>query len=68
MFFELNEEQTMMQKMVREFAEKRVAPEVSKRDEEHFFDRVIKDEMGEMGLNGICFPEKYGGADSDFLR
>ncbi len=67
MFFELNEEQTMMQKMVREFAEKRVAPEVSKRDEEHFFDRAIADEMGEMGLNGICFPEKYGGADGDFL-
>ena len=67
MFFELNEEQTMMQKMVREFAEKRVAPEVSKRDEEHFFDRTIADEMGEMGLNGLCFPEKYGGADSDYL-
>ncbi len=67
MFFHLTEEQKMMQKMVREFAEKRVAPEVLKRDEECFFDRSIADEMGEMGLNGLCFPEKYGGADSDYI-
>ena len=67
MFFQLTEEQKMMQKMVREFAEKRVAPEVAKRDEECFFDRSIMDEIGEMGLNGLCFPEKYGGADSDYL-
>lgn len=67
MFFQLTEEQTMMQKMVREFAEKRVAAEVAKRDEECLFDRELVDEMGEMGLNGLCFPEKYGGADSDYL-
>ena len=67
MFFQLTEEQKMMQKMVREFAEKRVAPEVAKRDEECLFDRSIMDEIGEMGLNGLCFPEKYGGADSDYL-
>lgn len=67
MFFQLTEDQKMMQKMVREFAEKRVAPEVAKRDEECLFDRSIMDEIGEMGLNGLCFPEKYGGADSDYL-
>lgn len=67
MFFQLNEEQKMMQKMVREFAEKEVAPGVMKRDEECLFDRSLADAMGEMGLNGICFPEKYGGAGSDYL-
>ncbi|KYZ74759.1 acyl-CoA dehydrogenase [Anaerosporomusa subterranea] len=67
MQFQLTEDQKMLQKMVREFAEKRVAPEVAKRDEECLFDRSIIDEMGELGLNGLCFPEKYGGADSDYL-
>jgi len=67
MFFQLSEEQTMMQKMVREFAEKKVAPEVVERDENSLFDRSLADEMGEMGLNGLCFPEAYGGADSDYL-
>ena len=67
MFFQLTEDQKMMQKMVREFAEKRVAPEVAKRDEECLFDRSIMDEIGEMGLNGLCYPEKYGGADSDYI-
>lgn len=67
MQFELNEDQKMMRKMVREFAEKEVAPGVAKRDEESLFDRSIIDAMGEMGLNGICFPEAYGGADGDYL-
>lgn len=67
MFFQLNEEQKMMQKMVREFAEKKVAPGVLERDENSLFDRSLADEMGEMGLNGLCFPEAYGGADSDYL-
>ncbi|MDF2928870.1 MAG: Acyl-CoA dehydrogenase, short-chain specific [Anaerospora sp.] len=67
MFFQLTEEQKMMQKMVREFAEKEVAPGVAERDEQSIFDRSLADAMGEMGLNGICFPEKYGGADSDYL-
>jgi butyryl-CoA dehydrogenase len=67
MFFQLNEEQKMMQKMVREFAGKEVAPGVMKRDEDCLFDRSLADAMGEMGLNGICFPEKYGGAGSDYL-
>lgn len=67
MFFQLNDEQKMMQKMVREFAEKEVAPGVLKRDEECSFDRSLADSMGEIGLNGICFPEKYGGAGSDYL-
>lgn len=53
--------------MVREFAEKEVAPEVHERDEKHFFDREIVDAMGDMGFNGICFSEQYGGAGGDYL-
>ncbi len=67
MQFELTADQQMMRKMVREFAEKEVAPGVVKRDEESLFDRSLIDAMGDMGLNGICFPEQYGGADGDYL-
>lgn len=67
MIFKLTEDQLMIQKMAREFAEKEVAPGVAERDEKHYFDRKLADALGEAGLNGICFPEKYGGADGDYL-
>jgi len=67
MKFELTEDQKVMQKMVREFAEKEVAPGASERDEKEEFSREIADAMGEMGFSGICFPEEYGGAGSDVM-
>ncbi|MCM0757639.1 MULTISPECIES: acyl-CoA dehydrogenase [Sporomusa] len=67
MRFDFTEEQLMMQKMVREFAEKEVAPGAAERDEKEEFSRELYDAMGEMGLTGICFPEQYGGADGDYL-
>lgn len=67
MKFELNEEQKMMQKLVREFAEKDLAPGAAERDEEERFERPLFDAMGDMGLTGICFPEEYGGAGGDVL-
>lgn len=63
----MNEEQKMMQKMVREFAEKRIAPGAAQRDEEEKFDRGLYDGIVELGLNGSCFPEEYGGAGGDYL-
>jgi butyryl-CoA dehydrogenase len=67
MRFELNEEQKMMQKMVREFADKMIAPGAAQRDAEEKFDRGLYDAAVELGLNGICFPEEYGGAGGDHL-
>ncbi|MBP2663665.1 MAG: Acyl-CoA dehydrogenase, short-chain specific [Firmicutes bacterium] len=67
MQFQLNEEQIMMQKLVHDFAEKQVAPGAAERDAKEEFSREIADAMGEMGFTGICFPEKYGGAEADVL-
>lgn len=67
MFFQLNEEQRMIKKMVAEFAEKYVAQGVEERDEEELFDRELTDKMNALGLQGICFPEEYGGAGGDVL-
>lgn len=67
MEFQLSEEHEMMRKMVREFAEKEVAPTAAERDEKEEFDRSIFDKMAELGLTGIPWPEEEGGVGADFL-
>lgn len=67
MQFQLTEDQKMVQKLARDFAEKRLAPSVSERDHKEEFSRALADEMGEMGLTGICFPEEYGGSGGDVM-
>jgi glutaryl-CoA dehydrogenase (non-decarboxylating) len=68
MDFRLSREHQMLQKAVREFAIKQIAPNVDKWDAEHYFpyDEVIKP-MGELGFFGMCIPEEYGGEDLDWL-
>lgn len=67
MNFNLTEEQEMLRKMVRNFAEKEVQPTAAERDEEERFDRDIFDKMAELGLTGIPWPEEYGGIGSDYV-
>jgi len=67
MQFELTEDQKMMQKMAREFAEKEVAPGVEEREEHEQFSRELFDKMAELGFTSICFPEQYGGVDGDVM-
>ncbi|EGO62607.1 acyl-CoA dehydrogenase [Acetonema longum] len=67
MNFVLTQEQTDIRKMVREFAEKSVAPTAAERDEKEYFPREIFAAMGELGILGIPYPEEYGGVGSDFV-
>ncbi|WP_409296121.1 acyl-CoA dehydrogenase [Peribacillus sp. SCS-26] len=67
MQFKLTEEHEMIRKMVRDFAQKEVAPTAAERDEEERFDREIFDKMAGLGLTGIPWPEEYGGIGSDYL-
>ncbi|WNB92272.1 acyl-CoA dehydrogenase [Bacillus sp. NEB1478] len=67
MQFLLSEEHEMIRKMVRDFAKNEVEPTAAERDEEERFDRAIFDQMGELGLCGIPWPEEYGGIGGDFL-
>lgn len=60
------EEQEMMRRMVQDFAEKEVAPEVERMEREDRFPTEIIRKMGELGLMGISIPEKYGGSGMDF--
>ena len=66
MDFDLSEEQEAFRKVVREFAEAEIAPHAEEWDRDHTFpvDTVLA--MGELGLFGLPFPERYGGSDADF--
>ncbi len=68
MNFELSEEQNLIRETVRAFAEKELVEGAKERDEEERFDRELMfDKLAELGLTGIVFPEKYGGADADYV-
>jgi hypothetical protein len=66
MDFRFTEEQTMMRKMVREFAKNEIGPCIGEM-EAGTFPRHIVRKMGELGLMGITVPEKYGGSGMDFI-
>lgn len=67
MNFELTKEQTMIKKMVQDFADNVIRPRAVEIDKEAKFPEDIFKQMGELGLMGIPFPEKYGGSDGDTL-
>lgn len=60
------EEQEMMRKMVRDFAQSEIAPFVEKMEEGEFPKEILK-KMGELGLMGIPVPEQYGGSEMDSI-
>jgi acyl-CoA dehydrogenase len=60
------EEQEMMRKMVRDFAQAEIEPIVEHMDETDEFPREVINKMAELGLMGIPIPEQYGGVEMDF--
>ncbi len=67
MEFELSEEYRMIQRMVREFAEKEIAPRAEEIDETDRFPEDLFRRMGELGILGLPFPEEYGGSGADYI-
>lgn len=67
MNFELTEEQAMIQKMVRDFANEVIAPQAIDIDKEAKFPTDIIKQMSELGFMGIPFPVQYGGSGGDTL-
>ncbi|MFN2184728.1 MAG: acyl-CoA dehydrogenase [Anaerolineae bacterium] len=67
MDFELNEEQRMVRDMVRDFAQKEVAPRAALVDKTEEFPAENIRQMGELGLLGLPYPERYGGGGGDYL-
>ena len=67
MKLELNEQQKMIQKMVREFAEKQVGPIAAELDKKEEYPHKTLKEMAKLGLLGIIIPPEYGGAGLDTI-
>lgn len=68
MEFGFSEDQELLRKTVREFAEAEIAPRVMDYDEKQEFPDGVLKKAGELGLLGIIFPEKYGGAGLGYVE
>jgi len=67
MKLELNDQQKMIQKMVREFAEKEVGPIAAELDKTGEYPTETLKKMAKLGLLGIIIPTEYGGAGLDTI-
>jgi alkylation response protein AidB-like acyl-CoA dehydrogenase len=67
MDFQLTEEQKMTQKMVRDFAQKEVAPIIKEYDQKQEMASFILPRMAALGILGICLPVRYGGQGMDYI-
>ena len=62
MDFRLSDEQELLRKSVREFAETEMRPHIMAWDNAQHFPRELMPKLAALGLMGIQFPESLGGA------
>jgi alkylation response protein AidB-like acyl-CoA dehydrogenase len=62
MDFRLSEEQELLRRSIREFAETEMRPHVMEWDEAQHFPEELVPKLAALGLMGIQFPESFGGA------
>jgi glutaryl-CoA dehydrogenase (non-decarboxylating) len=68
MDFKLSKELEMLKKAVREFAKKKLAPNIDEWDANHYFPyKEALKPMGELGFFGTVIPEEYGGEDMGWV-
>ncbi|WP_158056792.1 acyl-CoA dehydrogenase [Halorussus halophilus] len=66
MDFTLSAEQKQIRDMVAEFTDEEIKPRAAEIDESDEFPADLVDEMADLGLMGMPFPEEYGGAGLDY--
>jgi len=67
MDFTMSEEHLQIVKVVRDFCRKEIAPVIKDADRSQSMPASFLQRMGELGLLGICIPEKYGGQGFDYI-
>ncbi|MCJ2564050.1 MAG: acyl-CoA dehydrogenase [Candidatus Thermoplasmatota archaeon] len=67
MDFDLTDEQKMLKKTVRDFAEKEIKPTRAEFDENEEYPIDILRRLGEMGIMGMAVPPEYGGSGADVI-
>ena len=65
--FDFTEEQQMLRKMVRSFAEKEIAPIAQELDDKEEFSYPLTKRMGDLGLFGHFVPEEYDGSNVGYV-
>jgi alkylation response protein AidB-like acyl-CoA dehydrogenase len=60
--FCLSEDQQLLRRSIREFAESEIKPHIREWDEPQHFPHELLPKLAELGLMGIQFPTEYGGA------
>ncbi|RLB66403.1 MAG: acyl-CoA dehydrogenase [Deltaproteobacteria bacterium] len=65
--FDLAEEQEILRKSVRSFAEKEIAPLAQELDDKEEFSLDLTLKMGELGLFGMFVSPEYGGSGLDYI-
>ena len=68
MNFDITEDQSMIEQMVKDFAEKEIRPNVMKWDESQDFPVELFKKAGELGLMGVLVPEEFGGAGLGYFE
>lgn len=66
MNFDFTEEQQLLRKTVRQFVNDEILPHIGEWDAKGGFDQVIWKRLADLGLMGVCVPEKYGGSGMDY--
>ncbi|MFH1277174.1 MAG: acyl-CoA dehydrogenase [Candidatus Eisenbacteria bacterium] len=64
---DLTQEQLSIQKMVRDFARKEIAPRSAEYDQKGEFPYDLIRKAADLGLLGVPFPEEYDGAGLDYM-
>ena len=62
MDFEMNENQTLIAEMIRDFGAKEITPFRNQWDDDQEFPVQIFKKFGELGLMGVLVPQEYGGS------
>ncbi len=65
--FDLSEEQEILRKSVRSFAEKEIAPVAPELDEKEEFSLELTRKMADLGLFGMFVSPEYGGSGLDYI-
>jgi butyryl-CoA dehydrogenase len=68
MHFALSDDQRMLRDAVRDFSQKEIAPTAARLDQESQFPSEHLAKLAEMGLMGMCVPERWGGGGTDMLH
>lgn len=64
--WELSDDHEIFRRVVRDFAESEIAPHAAQWDRDHHFPVDVARAMGDLGLFGLVFPERWGGGGGDF--